>query len=151
MKQNDAILISSQVLQVSYNYSAGPVVSKFLVSLRDQKKILGIKCDKCGIVYVPPRATCGKCFSEMKQWVELSGRGRIETFTSVHYPEPVQPRGGPFILAVIKLDGSDTGLTHLVGEAEEKDLTIGTKLEAVFQENRTGHILDIKYFRPCRD
>ena len=131
-----------------YLYSAGPVVSRFLCALRDEKKILGIKCPKCGLVYVPPRATCGKCFSEMSEWKELTGKGTLETFTVVNYQEPTQPAKAPFILGVIKLDGADTGLPHLIGEASEKDLSIGMQMEPVFQENRTGHILDIKYFKP---
>lgn len=133
-----------------FEYSAGPVVSKFLVALRDEKKILAIKCAKCGLVYLPPRSTCAKCSAPMADWVELSGRGTLETFTVVHYPEPVQPMKTPYILGVVKLDGADTGLPHLIGEAEEKDLKVGMKLEPVFQENRTGHILDIKYFRPLK-
>jgi len=150
LKQSDEILIFKQVLQVPFKYSAGPVVSKFLSTLRDDKKILGIKCSKCGTVYLPPRSTCAKCSVHMSDWVELSGRGTLETFTTVHYPEPVQPVPTPYIIGVVKLDGADTGLPHLIGEAEEKDLKIGMKLEAVFAEERKGHILDLKYFRPAK-
>lgn len=151
MKQRDEILIFKQTLQVPYNYSAGAVVSRFLLALRDEKKILGIKCPKCQIVYVPPRVTCGRCFSRMSDWVELSGRGRLESFTVVNYSESTHPVKAPFILGAIKLEGADTGLTHLIGEAKEQDLKIGAILEPVFQEHRIGHILDIKYFRLCRD
>jgi uncharacterized OB-fold protein len=151
LQENDDILIFEQVMQVPYNYSAGPVASRFLAALRDEKKILGIRCQNCGLVYVPPRGSCGKCFSELSEWVELSGRGTVETFTEVNYPEPTQPVDVPFILAVIRLEGADTGLAHLLGELEERDLTIGTRVEPVFQEKRRGHILDIKYFRPIKE
>ncbi len=151
MTDENEILISYQVLQVPYNYSAGPVASRFLVALRDEQKILGIRCPKCEKVYVPPRATCGVCFSELSDWVELSGRGKVETFTAVNYPEHMQPVDKiPFILAVIRLDGADTGLAHIIGEVDEKDLEIGTEVEPVFGEKRKGHILDIRYFRPVR-
>lgn len=148
MKQENEILIFKQTLQVPYNYSAGPVVSRFLLALKDEKKILGIKCPRCNLVYVPPRATCGRCGSEMSEWIELSGRGTLESFTVVNYSEPTHPVKAPFILGIIKLEGADTGFTHLIGEAQEKDLKIGMKLGPVFQEERKGHILDIKYFKP---
>jgi uncharacterized OB-fold protein len=151
LPEDEEILISHQVLQVPYKYSAGPVASRFFMALRDEQKIYGIRCPNCGIVYVPPRATCGKCFSELSDWVELSGIGRVETFTRVNYLEPVQPvEDIPFILAVIKLEGADTGMAHIVGEVDEKDLKIGTMVEPVFREKRIGHILDIKYFRPVK-
>ena len=151
MKAKEEILISHQVLQVPFNYSAGPVAGKFLAALRDEKKILGIKCPKCGIVYVPPRGNCGKCLSSLKDWVELSGRGKIQSFTRINYQEPTHPaHPEQFILAVIKLEGADTGLTHMVGEVLEDELKVGTLLEPVFRDYRKGEILDIKYFRPVR-
>ena len=54
------------------------------------------------------------------------------------------------IYGVIKLEGADTGLTHLLGEVDPADLRPGLLLEAVFKEpeQRRGHILDILYFRP---
>jgi hypothetical protein len=52
------------------------------------------------------------------------------------------------VIAVIKLDGADTGFTHLLGEVDEKKLKIGLKVEPVFARERKGHILDIRYFKP---
>lgn len=150
MSDKEEIIVFNQVMQVPYNYSAGPVTSRFLTALRDERKILGIRCIRCGKVYVPPRGTCRKCFCELSEWVGLSGSGVIETFTAVGYPEPTQPLDTPYILAVIKLDGADTGFTHLVGEVSEDDIKIGMRVKPVFQEKRKGHILDIKYFRPVR-
>lgn len=148
MSEKEEIIISHQVLQVPYQYSAGPITSRFLTSLRDDKKILGIRCEICNRVYVPPRSTCGVCFSELREWVELSGRGRIESFSFVNYSEMTHPYEDiPLIFAIIKLDGADTGIVHLIGEAREEDLEIGKEVEPVFNENRRGHILDIKYFK----
>ena len=150
MKAKEETLVSHQVLQVPFNYSAGPIASRFLIALRDEQKILGIRCPKCKTVYVPPRSTCGKCLAELTDWVELKGRGKIQSFTSVNYKEPTHPaHPDKFILAIIKLDGADTGLTHLVGEAKEDELEVGAIVEPVFRDYRNGNILDIKYFRPA--
>ena len=151
LKVKDEILISHQVLQVPFNYSAGPIASKFLIALRDEKKILGIRCPQCKVVYLPPRGNCGKCLSALEEWVELKGRGKIQSFTKVNYQEPTHPsHPEQFILAVIKLDGADTGLTHMVGEAREEEIEVGTLVEPVFREYRKGNVLDIKYFRPVK-
>ena len=150
MKAKTENLISHQVLQVPFNYSAGPVASKFLIALRDEKKIFGIRCPECKTVYVPPRATCGKCLAEMTDWVELNGRGKIQSFTTVNYKEPTHPaHPDKFILAIIKLDGADTGITHLIGEAKEEELKAGLVVEPVFRDYRQGNILDIRYFKPA--
>ncbi|OGP55779.1 MAG: hypothetical protein A2V67_13690 [Deltaproteobacteria bacterium RBG_13_61_14] len=148
MANLEEILVSEQVLQVPYSYSAGPVASRFLLALKEEKKIYGIWCAACNKVYVPPRATCGQCQAEIKDWVPLSGQGRVESFAVVHYAESIQPLPPPYVIAVIKLDGADTGFTHLLGEVDEKKLKIGLKVEPVFARERKGHILDIRYFKP---
>jgi hypothetical protein len=148
MSAPDESLVSEQILQVPFRYSAGPVASKFLLALKDEKKIYGIWCPACNKVYVPPRATCGQCQAELKDWVPLAGAGKVESFTVVHYAETTQPAPPPYIIAVIKLEGADTGFTHLLGEVDEKKLKIGLKVEPVFARERRGHILDIRYFRP---
>ena len=61
---------------------------------------------------------------------------------------PSHTMATPFIYGIILLDGADTGLTHFLGEVDPEDMRIGMRVEAVFQEEREGSILDIKYFRP---
>jgi uncharacterized OB-fold protein len=146
----EEIIVFKESLQVPYTYSAGPVVSRFLIALRDRKQILGIRCKKCNLVYVPPRGVCGRCMSRLDEWVELKGTGKVETHTTVHYREPYHPGQdtGPIHYAIISLEGADTGLTHLLGEVKEKDIHVGMVVEPVFSEERRGTILDIAYFRP---
>ena len=148
MADEDTILISEQVLQVPYKYSAGPVASRFLVALRDEQKICGLRCQSCGKVYVPPRGTCGTCFEKLEEWVEVGPEGELLNFTAIHYPEPVHPEAAPFVLGIIRLDGADTGLLHLVRAPLDK-VKIGMRLKPVFCAERRGHILDLKGFEPA--
>lgn len=148
MSQTGEILVSAQTLQVPYTYSAGPMASKFLTALRDEKKIYGIWCPDCNRVLVPPRSVCGKCGSELKDWMPLSGRGKLVSYTVVRYAEATHPLPAPWGLAVIQLEGAHTGFTHLLGEVDEKKLRVGLAVEPVFARERRGHILDIAYFRP---
>ena len=145
------ILVSEQVLQVPYCYSAGPVAGRFLEALRDERIIYGIKCPSCARVYVPPRAVCGRCFTNNEEWVSLSGEGVVESFTDVYYHESVHPVQAPYTIAIIILDGADTGLVHMVRKKTGKELEIGTRVRAVFANERKGHILDISYFEPIQD
>ena len=137
-----------QDLQVPYRYSMGATTSKFFIEIRDHGKIMGIRCPACKVVYVPPRTTCGRCFSQLDERVEVGDRGTLETYTRVHYSTPVQPVPAPFYYGIIKLDGADTGLAHLVGGMKGQEPRIGMRLQAVFKEERQGNMLDISYFQP---
>lgn len=144
-----------QHIAASSRYYAGQAGSAFYIALRDEKKILGSPCKTCGVVYWPPRTTCGRCFSELKvaDMIPLGPEGTLETFTRVTYREPVhppiEPENAPIIYGIIRLDGADTGLTHLIGEVPFDDLKPGLRMTPVFAEERKGNILDIKYFKPA--
>ena len=134
-----------QHFKASSRYYAGKMGSLFYVNLRDEKTLVGARCPRCNKVLCPPRATCGVCFSELTEIVEIGPEGTVETFTEVEYSETIHPRKAPFIYGVIKLDGADTGITHFI---DAKEVTIGMRVKAVFEEDRKGNILDIKYFKP---
>ena len=135
-------------LEVPYRYFAGEFCSKFLTALRDQQKILGAKCPNCKKVFIPPRSNCEQCFVKIQDWVEVGPKGKVTSFCIVRYKEPYLPMEPPFVLALIRLKGADSDLTHIVSEVEPEKVWIGMEVEPVFAEQRKASILDIKYFKP---
>ncbi len=131
-----------------YTYAAGPVRSRFLLELRDNQRIMGTRCPSCNRVYVPAKPTCIVCLSALDEWVQVSNTGTVLTYTVVAQPGPCHKRAAPLIYGIVQLDGADTGMTHFLDEIDHKDLRVGTRVQAVFQEAREGNILDIKYFKP---
>jgi len=145
----DPAFVVEGKMALPYQYFAGTVGSTFLVALRDDKKILGMKCAACDKVFVPPRATCERCFSNLADnWVDLPGTGVVTGFTVVRYAEPYQPKEPPYVLALIKLDGADTPLVHLVECGDTANAAVGMKVQAVFADQRVGSVLDICHFEP---
>lgn len=142
--------IMGEVVAISdFQVTVGATSSKFLFEIRDNKTIMGIKCPTCNKVYVPPKTHCPTCFSRMSEWVKLSGKGTLKTYTIVRYQEPYMPREAPFAYGVIKLDGADTGIVHLIAGIDLNKIKVGMKMEPVFKEQREGSILDIEYFKPA--
>jgi len=129
-------------------YAIGRIGSRFFSELRDNKRLMAVKCSQCGVVYMPPRSVCAPCSAMMDEWVEVGTQGVVTTFTEVHYEEPYHPMPSPIIYGIIRLDGSDTGLPHVLGECKLENVSIGMRVEAVFSDERKGNILDIKYFKP---
>ncbi|MBF0117833.1 MAG: OB-fold domain-containing protein [Desulfobacterales bacterium] len=148
MHSEDSFIVEGK-LALPYQYFAGRTGSKFLVTLRDQKKIMGVRCNKCEKVFIPPRSTCEKCFSNISEnWVELKPTGTVTGFTVVRYEEPHQPIKPPYILALIKLDGADTPFPHIVKGVPISKMTTGLRVKAVFAKKTTSTIMDIDHFRP---
>jgi len=135
-------------IYIPNTYAAGAVGSQFLIALRDKKRIMGTRCPTCNRVYVPARSVCKDCFSQLDEWVEVSDKGTLLTYTVCNQPNPVQPVEPPIIYGIIQLDGADNGFVHMLGEVDLEQLRIGMRVQAVFKEKREASILDIKYFKP---
>ena len=135
-------------IYIPNTYSAGAVGSRFLIELRDNKRIMGIRCPTCNRVYVPARSACKDCFGQLDELVEVSDKGTLLTYTVCHQPNRVQPVEPPIVYGIIQLDGADNGIVHMLGEVDFEQLRIGMRVQAVFKEKRVASILDIKYFKP---
>jgi uncharacterized OB-fold protein len=144
----DAFVVNG-TFALPYNYFAGRVGSRWLVALRDEQKIYGVRHPKTGKVYVPPRQVDERDFTDLTaDWVEVGPEGEVVGFTVVRYPEPYQPLPVPFGLALIRLDGADTSLAHIVREQDLDRLKVGGRVRAVFAAKRTASILDIGWLEP---
>jgi hypothetical protein len=86
----------------------------------------------------------------MEDLVELSGKGTVETFTVLSFgfvdPDTGKQRPVPYTWASVNLDGSDNTFVHFLEETDIEKLKIGMRVQAVFEEQRKGHLLDIRHF-----
>jgi uncharacterized OB-fold protein len=88
-------------------------------------------------------------FSEIADnWVALENKGTVTGFTVINYEEPYQPVKPPYIMALIKLEGADTALVHLVKDIPIDKMKTGLAVEAVFADRDTSTIMNIDHFRP---
>ncbi len=144
---NEGLIVPGKI-SIPFSYTAGKTGSRFLIELRDHQRIMGVRCPRCGRVGVPPQRICIFCFVETDQWVELSTEGILLAHTWVRKPKPHHPSVDPLIYGVIRLDGADNDMIHLVHADNPGGLVDGIRVRAIFSEKRRAHILDIMYFRP---
>jgi len=137
-------------INVPYSWWTGETAGTFFMSIRDEKKIMGRRCIKCNKTYVPPRKVCPVCFQDGMEWVEVSPVGVLESFTIVIRQLASLPRKVPVVFGLIRLDGADTSILHYIEDAGHKDIKIGMRVAAEFNDERSGSILDIACFRPVR-
>lgn len=138
--------------EIPYAYSAGETVSRFLVELRDNARILATKCPQCHKVLLPPRSFCATCFISLKdQWVELEPVGELVTYSICTADIPGVPKKPPYVVAFVTLGNSSTTMAqYLEGldlsdpDKVSKELKAGMKVKAVFKDKseRKGSVLD---------
>jgi len=59
-----------------------------------EKKLMASRCKKCGAVWLPPRPLCLKCKGKDMEWVELKGKGKIVSFTTIGVGPPTMIEAG---------------------------------------------------------
>jgi len=127
-------------MEINFKYSYGKQ-SRFFRELRENKRILGAKCVKCGRVFCPPRGDCHLCY-EPTEWVELSGKGAIVSYTIQYVSTSAFIKKVPFICCYVKLDGTDSLLMTNMEMDDVDKCRPGMRVEAVFRDERHGAITD---------
>jgi len=141
-------LHQQQVMEFPYKHSTGPIVGRFLAGLKEQKKIWGQRVAGQGVV-VPPVGYSEIDGSEGGNWVEVKDTGVVTAVALVHEPiDRLHPFDKPFAFILVKLDGADTAMAHVVKDGLDK-LRVGARVQAVWapDEQRCGSIRDIACFR----
>lgn len=91
-------------------------------------------CIRCRTYIYYPRPFCTSCLSEALEWREVSGRGRIHTFTVVRraassaFADKV-----PYVFAIVKLDEGPLMSTNVVG-CPPGDVRMDMAVRAVFED-----------------
>jgi uncharacterized OB-fold protein len=86
-------------------------------------RLVAQKCNGCGRLRHPPRPMCPNCHSLEFDQVELSGLGKIYSYSILHHPQlPVFSY--PIIAVLVELDEGVRLLSDLEG-VEPSDVRIG--------------------------
>jgi len=143
-----APLHQRQVMEFPYKHSTGETIGRFLAGLKEQKTIWGQRVSGQGVV-VPPVGYSEVDASAGGEWVAVKDTGTVTACAIVHHPiERLHPSDAPFAFVLVRLDGADTALAHIVREGLDQ-LKVGARVQAVWagDEARVGSIRDIAGFR----
>lgn len=151
---------------LKYAFTAGEALSHFLNEIQ-AGRLVARRCDGCAHLLFPPRMFCEECYRPTDAWVEIRDTGTTETFSVSYIDLDARRVKDPIFVGVIIFDGPDyrapergrqrMGMMHYFGQIKKDrksptgfDIRVGQRVKAVWktEAERTGSVLDIKYFRP---
>lgn len=62
------------------------------------------KCRECSHMTFPPKPVCPECWTSNLDWVELSGRGTLISYTEVSAAPAMFAHEAPYTLCIVDLD-----------------------------------------------
>jgi hypothetical protein len=120
------------------SFTALTKVNDFIDHL-EEGKVTGTKCKTCGKTYFPPRADCYNCLDSEMEWFEVSGSGKLLSFSKLEYA-PVGFEGDlPYTIALL-----DYGDYKVFGRTDPsipyENLSVGMKMKTSMTELDSGQL-----------
>jgi uncharacterized OB-fold protein len=141
------ILSAPMVIEYPFSRTVGPVQSAFLTGLREGV-VLGVRTGD-GRVLCPPVEYDPVTSEELGELVELGDTGTVTTWSWEPSPRPNQPLDRPFAWALVRMDGADTGLLHVLDAGSPDRVSTGMQVRVRWRDQREGAITDIACFEPA--
>ncbi|MFW5874608.1 MAG: Zn-ribbon domain-containing OB-fold protein [Desulfosalsimonas sp.] len=69
-----------------------------------KNRLLGLECSQCGAVTCPPQMSCRNCGSYDLEVTELSGKGKITTFTTIYVAPEGRETEAPYTVVLVELE-----------------------------------------------
>jgi uncharacterized OB-fold protein len=111
-----------------------------------ERRLAVQRCTDCGGLRWPPEAACYDCGSLDHEWVEMSGRATLYTWTIAHPPLlPFFHQRAPWPIAVVQLEEGPRLVTNITG-IDPEYYEIGMPLEATYED--IGDNVTLVVFRP---
>jgi uncharacterized OB-fold protein len=138
-------------LDLHYEHAFGPYYGRLFDEIKTNRRIMGVRPpDGEGGAMIPPREICDITHKPTGTWVEVKQTGTVRAMSVIHMQFIGQKQPPPYIYAEIILDGASTRLIHNVAGLDmsrAKELVKpGTRVRAVWREERTGSLEDISHF-----
>lgn len=111
----------------------------------DGARFVGQQCGDCGAFAFPPRPMCPHCHSLKRQDVELSGRGKVVSYTIPRHPHPFGFTASP-VVAVVELEEGTRLVSNVVG-IEPDAVKMDMAVEVCFEPTMNDHKVPV--FRPA--
>ncbi|RJR33093.1 MAG: Zn-ribbon domain-containing OB-fold protein [Desulfobacteraceae bacterium] len=105
--------------------------TEMFVDYLEQGLIMATKCKKCGALYFPPQADCPKCLGSDMDWVEVSGSGRLITYTTVQYGPAGFEERSPYAVALAEFAKGVKIFALLSREIPEGAIAVGMPVKVV--------------------
>ncbi len=99
-------------------------------------KLIGLRCVDCGTIMCPPKSTCDNCKGRNLEKIELSGYGRITSYTVTYVAPMGYENEVPYVVALVELDEGPwiVGRLDVDAEKAEKENLIGKRVKVYGKE-----------------
>lgn len=119
--------------------SEKPTIEEYLKNI-EEGMFRAYKCVDCGMVIAPPSGTCYGCGSNKMDWTEVSGKGKLVSFTVIHIAPDDFADEVPYFIAIVELEEGTRVSSRLLGfdPLKPEEVKLGTPLVLDYEKGKSG-------------
>jgi hypothetical protein len=109
------------------------------VDYLEKGQVVGTKCKDCGLSFFPARADCYQCLSSNMEWFEVSGTGKLITYSKLEYAPVGFGDDLPYAIALLDY-GDYKVFGRLAPDLSEDEISVGMEMTTVVNQLPNGQM-----------
>ena len=105
----------------------------------EQGKVMGTRCKECGTVFFPPRADCYNCFFSDMEWFEVSGKGKLMTYSTLEFAPMGFGDDLPYAIALLDY-GDYKVFGRISNDVPQDEIHIGMEMTTIVNKLPKGQL-----------
>ncbi len=97
------------------------------ISYLEEGKVMGSRCKDCGLFFFPPRADCHQCLAGNMEWVEVSGKGKLVTYSKLEFAPIGFGDDLPYAIALLDY-GDFKVFGRIARDVPENEIKLGMEM-----------------------
>ena len=102
-------------------------------------KVSGTRCKACGKVFFPPRADCFQCLAGEMEGFEVTGSGRLVSFSKLEYGPAGFQNDVPYSIALLDY-GTYKIFGRIAPNVPEADIAVGMPMKTIVNRLPNGQL-----------
>lgn len=120
------------------SFTAITRINDFINYLEDNK-VMGTRCKDCGMAFFPPRADCHQCLAGNMEWFEVSGKGKLVTYSRLQYAPIGFEQDVPYCIALLDY-GDYKVFGRISSDLPEDQIRVGMELQTAVNKLPNGQL-----------
>ena len=109
------------------------------VDYLEKGQVVGTKCKDCGLSFFPARADCYQCLSSNMEWFEVTGTGKLITYSKLEYAPVGFGDDLPYAIALLDY-GDYKVFGRLAPDLSEDEISVGMEMTTVVNKLPNGQM-----------
>lgn len=105
----------------------------------EKGKVMGTRCKGCGLIFFPPRADCHQCLAGNMEWSEITGTGKLVTYSKLEFAPVGFQEDVPYCIALLDY-GDYKVFGRIADDLSEQDIEVGMQMKTAVNTLPNGQL-----------